>query len=90
MKTTVVGMLILLFVGCVVSTQKEIKRWEVKCFTETGITTVVDTLEGGRLYEDDGSIIHKPIDIEWHNSNGVYTGNCRAKMLESYYTETVY
>ena len=89
--TVIVGILALLLLGCAqVRETKEIKRWEVKCFTETGITIVVDTLEGGRLFHRDGSIIHKPVDIEWHNSNGVYTGNCRAKMLGKTLTETVY
>jgi len=79
----------LFLIGCTSSVQ-EIKRWEVQCFTDAGVAFVTDTLEGGRIYEHRGTITHKPIHAQWHNSNAIYTGNCRAKMLESHYIETVY
>jgi len=85
----VIIIMALILFGCA-DEVKEIKRWEVKCFTETGVVTVVDTLEGGTLREDDGSIVHEPRHTQWHGKNAIYTGDCKAKMLESYYTETVY
>ena len=89
MKSMVIAVIALLAFGCATSS-KEIMRWEVKCFTENGVVTIVDTLEGGRIYENDGSIIHKPMNTEFYGSNGIYTGNCRSKMLKSEHTETIY
>ena len=89
MKSKLMVILAVFLFGCT-SGVKEIKRWEVVCFNQMGDTIVTDTLLGGHLMEWRGTIKHMRIHTQFHGANAIYTGNCAAKMLESYYTETVY
>ncbi len=59
-------------------------QWEVRCFSETGIRLVVDTLPDGQFEQDDGTVKYFSFsDSDRYEADAIYTGNCRAKKISA-------